>query len=135
MLKWNEISSSAKERNKKSSSDIYVGKLIDVKERSRAERKPLAYVHSRHVTSCKTNRFNTCTRAPKTLSHRPVCVPRGNAGATHDVPSPAVTEKIDKSSPSPACFSYVSIHTTCQPIVNHYCTFFRVYDIFYTLLF
>lgn len=68
MLKWNEISSSAKERNKKSSSDIYVGKLIDVKERSRAERKPLAYVHSRHVTSCKTNRFNTCTRAPKTLS-------------------------------------------------------------------
>lgn len=34
----------------------------------------------------------------------------------------------------PACFFYVSIHTTCQPIVNHYCTFFRVM-IFFLLYF
>lgn len=42
------------------------------------------------------------------------------------------SQKIDKSSLSPACFSYVSIHTT--PIVNHYCTFFA-FMIFYTSLF
>lgn len=35
----------------------------------------------------------------------------------------------------PACFSYFSIHTTCQPIVNHYCTFFSRYDIFFFLLY
>ena len=35
----------------------------------------------------------------------------------------------------PACFSYFSIHTTCQPIVNHYCTFFSRYDIFFFFYF
>lgn len=75
--------------------------------------------------SCKTNRFNMCTRSQSSSPH----VSRGIARRT----IPSRHRKIDKSSPSPACFSYVSIHTTCQPIVNHYCTFFAfmIYFILY----
>lgn len=93
------------------------------------------------VLSTSTSRPNrsihhTCTRSRTTLNSPPPCIPRiaRRTIPFRPVPRPSRHRKIDKSSPSPACFSYVSIHTTCQPIVNHYCTFFA-FMIFYTLLF
>lgn len=107
----------------------------------------------------QTSRFNTCTRSQTLIFPcQPPRVARCicnhhlsfslsfsvfsfspslslSFSHVHSVSLPHPSQKIDKNFPLPACFSYVSIHTTCQPIVNHYCTFFRVYDILYFTFF
>lgn len=110
------------------------GRINQRNGQNRAERKSSLRFVYQHIPAKPIH--HTCTRSRTTLNSPPPCIPRiaRRTIPFRPVPRPSRHRKIDKSSPSPACFSYVSIHTTCQPIVNHYCTFFA-FMIFYTLLF
>lgn len=118
--------------------------------------RKVSFVSLSPLLPSQTSRFNTCTRSQTLILPREsrdafVTNPFLSFSAcfslslslsfilflsyVHSFSLPHPSQKIDKNFPLPACFSYVSIHTTCQPIVNHYCTFFRVYDILYFTFF